>query len=168
MKTLWIWKVFSHKSQKRTLNIFYADFDCQAVWSNPGFPSFDEKVTKNKKLIWITFLRRKHSSRKESSYKVVFFRTFSKVTIMLYGDTSDELKVNMENQTKTLWLIYKWCSSFEGGQFFSVNCKVVMRIETMDYHDSLRFFEKQRMIMIVKGLTRFWEQKHFFRNFFTG
>ena len=80
---------------------------------------------------------------------------------MLYGDTSDELKVNMENQTKTLWLIYKWCSSFEEGQFFSVNCQVVMRIETMDYHDSLRFFEKQRMIMIVKGLTRFCEQKLF-------
>ena len=46
-----------------------------------------------------------------------FFRTFSKVTIMLYGYTSDELKVNTESQTKTHWPIFKWCSNFDECQF---------------------------------------------------
>ena len=94
--------VVSHEPAKKTLNWFFVNLDCQADSSEWRILSFDEIVTNNKKTFYFTFLRRKHSIRKESSFEVVFCRTVSKVRIMLSGGTTDELELILESQTKTL------------------------------------------------------------------
>ena len=54
-------------SLQQNIQILYANLVCQADSTQWQKLPFNEKMSNNKRLFQITFLRRKHSNRKESS-----------------------------------------------------------------------------------------------------